>query len=303
MNNRSKVLYRKAVTALVRPYVRRELPGWGILYRRFVGSFERDWLWQGEPPRWVRGKLHGYRMSVRIGGWSNRHTYFLERFYDLPTQLLLKRVLRPGDCFVDIGANEGMMTLLGSHLVGDGGSVISFEPNPVPADILEGNLFENRIGNVTLHRMGLGEAGGTLPLFVPDINTGEGSFSEPTDSTSGTFVACSVGVGDTMLKEAIPRLIKIDVEGFEAQVIAGLHKTIERTKPIVTMELIARHLARAETTPTAILQWFHDAGYTTHRLGLTKRQALDLRPLTPAWRDGDYVFAHPDNPIPCDTRP
>lgn len=114
-------LYRSAVIGLVRPYTRRELPGWGYLYRNLVGSFEKDLIWRGERERWVRGKLHGYEILVRIEGWSNRHTFFLERFYDLPTQLLLQRALRESDTVVDVGANEGMMTLLGSRLVGSKG--------------------------------------------------------------------------------------------------------------------------------------------------------------------------------------
>jgi hypothetical protein len=67
---------------------------------------------------WMRGKLHGYEMSLDLGNWSNRQTYFLGRFYDLPTQLVLLSCLRPDDIFVDIGANEGMISLLASRLVG-----------------------------------------------------------------------------------------------------------------------------------------------------------------------------------------
>lgn len=46
-----------AIIATVRPYTRRELPGWGWLYRAFVGTYPRDWLWRGQKRRWVRGKL------------------------------------------------------------------------------------------------------------------------------------------------------------------------------------------------------------------------------------------------------
>jgi FkbM family methyltransferase len=283
--------YRKAVIALVRPYTRRELPGWGYLYRAFVGSFEKDRLWQGEGERWVRGKLHGYEMSLRIGGWSNRHTFFLERFYDLPTQLLLMKALRPGDIFVDVGANEGMMTLLGARLVGESGRVLSFEPNPKVAAILKRNLRRNAIANVELHEMGLSDAESELELFVPEINTGQGSFAQSDDGDAGSSVTCPVRIGDAVIGERNPRLIKIDVEGFEGHVLKGLRKTIERARPIICVELIAEHQARAGTTPAEIIAWLQSCGYQAFRLGLSRRKALSLEPLGGFERDCDAVFA------------
>jgi FkbM family methyltransferase len=284
--------YRHAVIALARPYIRRELPGWGVLYRNLIGSFERDWLWQGAKERWVRGKLHGYEMSVRIGGWSNRATFFLERFYDLPTQLLLQQELKAGDTFVDVGANEGMITLLGSRLVGDAGKVIAFEPNPVPREILERSLRRNSIANVELHAAGLGDVEGELQLFVPRRNSGEGSFTAPEDASAGYYSSCPVWIGDAVIGERLPRLIKIDVEGFEAHVLRGLSGTLERARPIIVMEMIARHLARDGQTPEQICRWLGALGYRGQKLGLVGRENLQLSPMPPEWQDGDYVFIH-----------
>jgi FkbM family methyltransferase len=290
-------LYRKTVIALAKPYIKRELLGWGILYRNLVGSFEKDWIWRGERERWVKGKLHGYHMSVRIEGWSNRNTFFLERFYDLPTQLLLQRALREGDTFVDVGANEGMITLLGAKLVGDRGKVISFEPNSTPHGILKRNLSRNDITNVELHEAGLGEQVGAMPLFVPYINTGEGSFTRPSREVLGQYVTCPILVGDEVLGERSPRLIKIDVEGFEAHVLKGLARTLERTKPIICMEMIRGHLARDEQTPDNVCEWLKGFGYEGKRLDLVRRRELALLPMPQEWRDGDYVFIHSDNPL------
>lgn len=283
-------LYRKAVIALARPYIRRELPGWGVLYRKLVGTYERDWLWQGEPERWVRGKLHGYEMSVRIGGWSNRATFFLERFYDLPTQLLLKQELQEGDLFVDVGANEGMITLLGSSLVGDAGKVVSFEPNPVPREILQRSLQRNGITNVELHAAGLGDEDGELQLFVPHVNTGEGSFTAPESASEGQFSVCPVRIGDSVLQGRRPKLIKIDVEGFEAHVLRGMRETLERARPIIVMEMIARHLARDGQEPYGLCRWLEQLGYRGRQLGLLGRARLQILPMPQEWQDGDYVF-------------
>ena len=285
--------YTRSVTALLRPYIRRELPGWGRLYRRFVGSFDKDHLWQNEPVRWVRGKLHGYEMALRISGWSNRATFFLGRFYDLPNQLLLQKLLRQGDTFVDIGANEGMMTLLAARQVGEDGQVLSFEPNPSPRAILEKNLRRNAIEHVQVHAMGLSDEPGKLELFVPAVNTGEGSFT-PMEGVEGTSVTCPVHVGDEVLHDVKPKLIKIDVEGFEAHVLRGLQHTIERARPFITIEMIGGHLARDGSSPQTIAELFKDHGYVGHRLGTTKEageRRLILRDCGPQLPDGDYLWA------------
>lgn len=290
-------IYRKAVIGLIRPYIKRELPGWGYLYRTLVGSFEKDWIWRGERERWVKGKLHDYEMSVRIEGWSNRQTFFLERFYDLPTQLLLKRALREGDTFLDIGANEGMITLLGSRLVGPHGKVISFEPNPGPGGILKRSLLRNAILNVELHDVGLGGEEAELSLFVPFVNTGEGSFTAPNDNSKGEYVTCSVLVGDAVIAERSPRLVKIDVEGFEKHVLRGLEGTLKSAKPVICMEMIRGHLARDGQTPEVLYDCLERLGYAASRLVLVNRNELALRPASREWQDGDYVFIHPDNPL------
>jgi precorrin-6B methylase 2 len=69
-------------------------------------------------------------MELDLAAWSERSAYFLGRFYDLNLQMLMIQILKPGDRFVDIGANIGMLSILAARLVGPSGRVESFEPNP-----------------------------------------------------------------------------------------------------------------------------------------------------------------------------
>jgi FkbM family methyltransferase len=286
-------IYTETVAALLRPYTRRELPGWGRLYAAAVGDHERDWLWAGQRHRWVRNKIHGYEMSLRIAGWSNRMTFFLGRFYDLPTQLLMKAVVRPGDCVVDIGANEGMMSLLASRLVGDSGQVISFEPSPVPRSIFEANIARNGIRNVEIRAQGVADVAGELELFVPAINTGEASFTS-LGYEEGKNITCPVVIADEALQSVSPAFIKIDVEGFEGRVVRGLAETLKRAKPVIAMEMVRSHLARDGQTPEAICRTLEGLGYRGRRLWLAggRNKELAFAELEPDWRDGDYVWTH-----------
>ena len=104
----------------VRPYVIRELPGWGKLYA-FVAGHTRDWLWAGAPVKTIRGKLHGYVLQLDLSKWSDRSTYFLGRWYDLEIQLFMADMIGPGDTVVDIGANRGNFALAASRLLGNAG--------------------------------------------------------------------------------------------------------------------------------------------------------------------------------------
>jgi FkbM family methyltransferase len=285
--------YQAAVLIGVKPYIRRELPGWGRLYRHIVEA-RHGRLWRGVEPQWVRGKLHGYQMLLRLDRWSNRRTYFLGRFYDLPSQLVLQRTLKAGDLFVDVGANEGMMSLLASHLVGPAGRVIAFEPNPEPRGVFEQNVRQNAIRNIEIHACGLGAETSELTLFIPDRNSGEGTFTA-LDTLPGRSVVCPVEVGADVLAGQRPALIKIDVEGFEIQVLRGLRPILAGAKPFVLTEVVAAHLARDGRSLRDLVGLFDELGYEGKRLefkrhGLKPRQELLL--LEADGEDGDYLWAH-----------
>ena len=100
------------------------------MYSTFVGGYEREWFWRDNQTKSIKGKIHGYEMPLNLGRWPDRAVFFLGRWYDLGTQLLLQAVIEVGDVVVDVGANQGMFALLASKLVGATGGVICFEPNP-----------------------------------------------------------------------------------------------------------------------------------------------------------------------------
>jgi hypothetical protein len=117
------------------------------------------------------------------------------------------------------------------------------------------------------------------------------------EPSGGASVTCPALVGDEVIGERSPRLIKIDVEGFEGHVLKGLTGTLERAKPIICMEMIAGHLARDGETPQGLCKRLERLGYEGKRLELANRHELALLPMPSSWMDGDYVFTHPDNPL------
>jgi FkbM family methyltransferase len=140
--------------------------------------------------------------------------------------------------FLDIGGN------IGNHSVSLAASfteVVAFEPNPPIASLFKTNLLLSGAGNVRLHEVGLGREDAELRFSLLQAgNDGSGSFA----SGKGEIVL-PVRHGDRYLAQNEPEIasgakrigfVKCDVEGFEADVFAGLRETFARHRPILTFE-------------------------------------------------------------------
>jgi FkbM family methyltransferase len=287
---------------LLLPYFRRELPGWGRLYRS-AGGF-RDELWSGAPTRSIRGKLHGYRMELDLANWSERMTFFLGRFYDLPTQLLLRELLRPGDVVADIGGNIGMITLLAARLVGPTGRVIAFEPNPDASRKLLAAVEANGLAQVVrLEPVAASDEQGEAELSVISKHTGLGTLAR-VDGDAGAHVSRRHRVrterADDLLRDRGPvALIKIDVEGFEVRALGGLRETLSRDRPVVAAEVSEEALARAGSSVSRLFELMAGLGYVPFGIGADHRAArLRLEPTAPddPKLTDNVAWIHPDGP-------
>jgi len=155
--------------------------------------------------------------------------------YELDTARVIKRLLRPGDHFVDGGANIGYFTLLAAKLVGPTGRVDAFEPLPDNRARLEANLHRNGLADrVRVHPAALSDAAGTATIhrFAGDEgNHGTASLF----AGDGAVVARSISVPTVRMDEALsdttPALIKLDVEGAESLAIAGMTGLLRAQRP------------------------------------------------------------------------
>jgi FkbM family methyltransferase len=259
------------------PYTRLELPGWGRLYDFLGCSHQNDDNWVHVPRKIIKGKIHGYRMPLDLSNWSERLTYFLGRFYELELQCLMQEVLVPGDRFVDIGANIGMISLTAAALVQESGRVDSFEPNPECVERIEETLQLNPLPQVKLHPVGLSNRADTLTLHLLEKHSGLGTLAQPLSQEIAQVCATvevPVSVGDDVLAETSKpiKFIKIDVEGFEFNVLKGLTTALTQSKPVVMTELFPNHLQRAGTNRTEIQAFLRAFGYQAY--GLTLEQPI-----------------------------
>ena len=141
--------------------------------------------------------------------------------------------------FFDIGANIGQHSLFMS-LHAD--QVHSFEPYSVVSQKLERHIKLNGIGNIQLHKVGLSNQQEELDFYAPTgRNQGIGSFDAGTVSKGNKNLGKLALVrGDDYLAQNTLQdiaLLKIDVEGFEKNVVAGLRDTLAKSRPVTVLEV------------------------------------------------------------------
>lgn len=296
MHHTRRIL-QESIIIFTRPYIARELPGWGRVYNAFVGGYRRNWLWAGAPVRRTRGKLHGYLMHLDLSRWADRVAYFLGRWYALDLQLFIADIVKPGDVVVDVGANRGMFALSAARLVEDQGRVICFEPNPQCLELLRLDVASNKIRTVEIHPCGLADRSAVATLTIPNINFGEGTLGGtryPSDKTVSIDVP--IRRGDDLLAAVRPSLIKLDIEGYEAKALAGLEETVRAHKPVIITEVAPALLGACSSSVEELMTLMARMDYKPFELGLRKRHGKYgwcLRDPNPAGNAGtDWVWFH-----------
>ncbi len=171
----------------------------------------------------------GVRLFVDPQDFVGRAVFF---FGDLDPKLswLIGALLRPGDAVVDVGANHGLVSVLAAALVGEQGAVHAVEPQPRLAALLRRSATLNGYRNLIVHELALGAVDAELELFVPTDNGGAASLVRQ-HAVGRTITVPVRASGDFMsgLKLASVRLLKLDVEGVEGEVLRGAVDFIRQT--------------------------------------------------------------------------
>jgi FkbM family methyltransferase len=170
------------------------------------------------------------------------------------TQFLLD-TLRPGDVFVDVGANIGYFSLLASRLVGAAGAVLAFEPEAVNYSLLEANCRRNHCDNIRCFRAALGEENTSGTLYLNELNRGDHSLYPAGTDRTGQDISIVNGSRLISATHSLVNCIKIDTQGAECDVLRGLQELIVASAPglIMIIEFSPMHLRNAGTNGRTLL--------------------------------------------------
>lgn len=223
-------------------------------------------------PFWTMRDFEGFRMELDIAEKTQRNIFFF-KLYEEGVTRFVEKTLRKGDLFVDVGANVGYYSLLAaSH----GARVIACEPEKGNYARLVRNVELNDFSVQSLP-IAVGKEEGTLTLHINPLNHGGNSLLYSAEYWTGTHhysreevekafgteaLEQETGVEslDTLIQEPV-KILKIDVEGFEAQVFEGMKEAL--AKGIV--EHIICELGNKETRK-AIIRLIKSHGYRAYSM-------------------------------------
>jgi FkbM family methyltransferase len=135
---------------------------------------------------------------------------------------ILREFIEPGSVFVDVGANIGWFTLIGSRLAGPNGRVFAIEPDPRNCDILGQNIAHNGCQNVSVYPVAAGAADGKAFLYRSADNQGDHRLSVASDRTDRRKVRVRTLDGLLLRRTARIDVVKMDTQGSETAVLNGM---------------------------------------------------------------------------------
>ena len=150
----------------------------------------------------------------------------------------LQEWLRPGDIALDIGANFGSYTMRMSKLVGEAGRVFAFEPVPQTFQMLTRALAAAGCRNVTVLNVACSDENGPIRMVVPDDSvTGENLYGASiTGDAQAGFVVYRMCIDQIPLPRSGIKVVKVDAEGHDHIVIAGMWELLKSCMPVLITE-------------------------------------------------------------------
>jgi FkbM family methyltransferase len=206
--------------------------------------------WRKAAPARAEFQFDGYLGDVKVNIDTR---YKVERImwtgsYEPKLQTWVSRRLSAGDTVLDVGANVGAITLGLARAVGAGGRVIAIEPGPPNLARLKRNLALNPTlaAQTTVLGVGVSDAPGELAWAEEAANPGNAMLEQSPlfAQTMVNKVRVPIMTLDAIAREAqLTRVdfIKIDVEGMELQVLRGAGEVLEKFRPSLFLETLARY--------------------------------------------------------------
>jgi FkbM family methyltransferase len=236
---------------------------------------------QAYSPDEVRSVVRfGMQWQLHPAQYFQWHQYF--GFAD-PVLETLSKLARPGDVVADVGANIGFYSGVLAQRVGSTGSVHAFEPNPATHAWLAAHVRDNRLSNVRCHALALADVEQELTLNEFG-GSDSGKASLRPDGAGQVIAGPVVDVRslDGWFAQSGERgidLIKVDVEGYEPEMLLGAARTIREFLPIICLEWSPGWHRGREDKATAARKLLRELGYDCLEVSSAPAQHVSLSPL------------------------
>ena len=240
-----------------------------------------------KPLRWAYNFLFNISKprSVRVQGhlmWlDDKDTLELGRrgVYEPVETDLLKRELKKGQTFVDVGANIGYYTLIATGIVGPPGRVYAFEPDPGNFRLLQKNIAANGYRNVAALDKALSNRSGRVRLYLNESNRGDHRIYDSRDGRPS--VAIEAVTLDSFFKKLDKQVhfIKMDVQGAEAAAFDGMKGLVRKNRGLrLVTEFSPGALRAFGSDPRKYLRDLQSSGFRLWEISEKKKSVKPVKP-------------------------
>nr|MBN1230031.1 FkbM family methyltransferase [Anaerolineae bacterium] len=209
------------------------------IMNRLLKAVQRNykhWAWI-LPSRHYPYPVRGSRIFLNIAeSWM-----MLARLlccYEIEKHRALESFLRPGDVFIDIGANKGDFSLLAARLVGQNGQVLAFEPEPTNCHWVQKSITLNGYTNIALYTIALSDKADMATLYIGEKSGWHTLIPGQRHRDKGTISVKTRTLDDCLREQGVldsVNVIKIDVEGAEMSVLQGASETLARNRDLIVL--------------------------------------------------------------------
>jgi FkbM family methyltransferase len=173
--------------------------------------------------------VHGVALEVPASSLPN---YLDQEYEPVTTQILLNAVTR-GAVVVDVGAHIGYYACLAARAAGPTGRVHAIEPAATNVAVLRRNAARNGFANLTIHDVAASSTSGSRRFLLTDASDSHGFYDHPLAHITGTTTVETRSV-DALVPGPV-HVIKIDVEGAELDVLAGMTDLLTTSSGAITI--------------------------------------------------------------------
>ena len=212
--------------------------------------------------------IQGSRMYIDLKDMGISSEIALYGIREPESTKMIQKVVKDGDVVLEIGANRGYYALMESKLVGKNGKVYCIEPLPENVEHLKKNIELNGYNNMEVYQLAIGDKNGTASMSISS-HSNLGSLMDKKDSRIVGSLKVKLVTLDNFLKEKrFPDFIRMDVEGYEYNIIKGMMNVLKSNKPLKMFIEVHPHIMNKGQT-TFVLKSMMEHGFKTKKVTMS----------------------------------
>lgn len=222
--------------------------------------------------------LWNLKMFLNVTDVGLSHMLLLDGEYEKNETKFLKKIIKKGFNFVDVGSNFGYYSLLASNIVGKGGKVFSFEPDPYNFSVLQRNIATNHLDNVLCINKAVGEKSERINFYIDADNLGRHNLIS--NWSKNVLTVDKISLDSFFPKGFKIDMVKIDIEGGEELAILGMKKIIQTNSSIkLLIEFFPERIKQNNLKPNSLKLLINSLGFSIYKIsdqGLIKINFKDV---------------------------